>query len=72
MTMLTDYIVHCPHADCGWQGPLFPKGNRLDFQPAIPRCRVVHFECPRCQHEWHAQVVGDDVKPLPLEVVVAS
>jgi hypothetical protein len=69
--MLTDYIVHCPHVGCGWYGPLFPRGNRADFLPARPNCRVVAFECPRCRGEWHAEVIGDDVKPLPVEELVA-
>jgi hypothetical protein len=70
--MLTDYIVHCPHVGCGWYGPLFPRGNREDFGPARPRCREVTFGCPRCHLEWHAQIVGDDVQPLPLEEMAAS
>jgi hypothetical protein len=69
--MLTDYMVRCPHVGCGWYGPLFPKGNREDFRPALPSCREVTFECPRCHGEWHARVIGDDVKPLPVEELAA-
>ena len=69
--MLTDYIVHCPHVGCGWYGPLFPQGNRDAFRPARPSCREVIFECPRCQGEWHAEVIGDDVKSLPVEELLA-
>src|SRR5205814_584414 len=34
--MLTDYLVHCPHAGCNWHGSLFPKGNREAWRPAAP------------------------------------
>ncbi len=62
--MLTDYVVTCPHHDCHWSGCLFPRGDREAFRPAVPRVREVAFECPRCHREWHARVVGDDVKPI--------
>ena len=71
MAMLTDYIVHCPHAGCGWSGPLFPQGDREDFRPALPCCHDVVFECPRCRNEWAAEVIGDDVKPLLDEELAA-
>ena len=64
--MLTDYMVRCPHPGCGWHGPLFPLGNRDAWKPAVPGVNEVVFDCPRCHGEWHARVVGDDVKPLPL------
>ena len=70
--MLTDYIVHCPHVGCGWHGPLFPRGNRDNFKPATPSCHEVVFECPRCHREWHAEVIGDDVHPLPSEPIPTS
>lgn len=71
--MLTDYLVKCPHSGCGWFGSLFPKGNREAWRAAVPSVREVTFECPRCHGEWHAQVIGDDVKALPLEdLAVAS
>ena len=70
--MLTDYLVKCPHSNCGWFGSLFPKGNREAWLAAVPSVREVTFECPRCHGEWHAQVIGDDVKPLPVEELATS
>ena len=64
--MLTDYMVKCPHHGCGWSGSLLPKGNRDAWRAALPTVHEVAFECPRCHTEWHAEVIGDDVKPLPL------
>jgi hypothetical protein len=37
----------------------------------VPQTKVAVFKCPRCDQEWRAQVVGDDVKPLPAEELVA-
>ncbi|HKB38418.1 MAG TPA: hypothetical protein VKD72_18390 [Gemmataceae bacterium] len=70
--MLTDYLVKCPHSSCGWFGSLFPKGNGEAFRAALPSVREVVFECPRCHGEWHAQVIGDDVKPLPVEELITA
>lgn len=64
--MLTDYLVRCPHPGCKWYGALFPNGNREAWRSATPNVNEVVFECPRCHGEWHARVIGDDVKPLPL------
>src|SRR5262249_30333986 len=69
MDMLTDYMVKCPHLGCNWSGSLLPKGNHEAWRAAVPTVRAVTFECPRCHREWHGQVIGDDVKPLPLEEV---
>jgi hypothetical protein len=33
----------------------------------MPTVKIVCFSCPRCKEEWQAQVIGDDVKPLPDE-----
>lgn len=63
--MLTDYMVSCPN--CHWSGCLLPASNRQAWHPALPAAKVVCFHCPRCQDEWQAQVIGDDVKPLPQE-----
>jgi hypothetical protein len=27
---------------------------------------IVEFECPRCQQDWQARVIGDDVESLPV------
>ena len=63
--MLTDYVVSCPN--CRWSGCLLPSTNRQPRQGALPAVKIVCFACPRCREEWHAQVIGDDVKPLPRE-----
>jgi hypothetical protein len=63
--MLTSYLVSCPHPSCGWFGSLLPTKNGVPML-SIPGA-VVSFHCPQCEGEWHAKVVGDDVKPLPLE-----
>jgi hypothetical protein len=31
---------------------------------------VAVFHCPKCERDWRARVVGDDVTPLPLEDVL--
>jgi hypothetical protein len=70
--MLTDYLVTCPYPDCHWFGSLFPQGNPEAWKPALPTCHEVVFECPRCHGVWHAQIIGDDVKSLPLEEVALT
>jgi hypothetical protein len=69
--MLTSYSVKCPHTECGWRGSLLPRGNAEAWRGSSPSLSEVVFECPQCQCEWHARVVGDDVVPLPLEELVA-
>jgi hypothetical protein len=65
--MLTSYRVKCPHLDCNWSGSLLPQGDTRLFQGALPSTNHVVFQCPACEGQWLAKVVGDDVKPLPLE-----
>jgi hypothetical protein len=65
--MLTDYMVTCPHPGCHWSGSLLPSRNRDAWRSALPTTHDVTFVCPRCGGEWHAELVGDDVRPLPLE-----
>jgi hypothetical protein len=65
--MLTDYMVTCPHPGCHWSGSLLPSRNREAWRAAAPTTHHIVFECPRCHGEWHAELVGDDVRPLPLE-----
>jgi hypothetical protein len=65
--MLTDYLVHCPHAGCEWRGCLFPEGSRDAWRPAVPTVREVNFLCPRCRRTWRARIVGEDAIALPLE-----
>jgi len=64
--MLTSYLVTCPHPGCHWFGSLLPHDHLEAWRSAIPTTREVAFQCPRCDREWHARVVGDDVVPLPL------
>jgi hypothetical protein len=63
--MLTDYFVHCPNEECNWRGTLFPKSNRERSPVAVGMMNVIHFQCPHCQREWRARIVGEDAIPLP-------
>jgi hypothetical protein len=65
--MLTSYLVACPHVGCGWFGSLLPSRDQEAWNPLIPTTPVAVFQCPQCQRQWRARVVGDDVVPLPLE-----
>jgi hypothetical protein len=69
--MLTSFVVRCPHPECRWFGSLIPTttAGPLQGKPGV-RPEVV-FRCPSCKNEWHARVVGDDVRPLPLATVGA-
>ncbi len=64
--MLTDFMVTCPHVGCNWSGSLLPCSNLEAWRGATPSTQVVLFRCPHCHGEWRAQLVGDDVKPVPL------
>jgi hypothetical protein len=68
--MLTDYMVSCPLPGCGWSGSLLPSQNREAWRNAAPTTHEVLFRCPRCGGEWRAELVGDDIRPLPLETVL--
>jgi hypothetical protein len=70
--MLTSYLVSCPHFGCNWFGSLLPQDTAEAWRGASPTRKEVVFQCPLCQGEWHARVVGDDVIPLPLDVAVTS
>ena len=59
--MLTSYLVKCPHLDCNWFGSLLPLGDTEAWRGSTPTKSMVMFQCPRCQGEWQARVVGDDV-----------
>jgi hypothetical protein len=65
--MLTSYRVTCPHAGCGWIGSLLPQTDTQAFRGAVVAAKVVVFQCPKCDKQWRARVVGDDVVTLPLE-----
>jgi len=65
--MLTSYRVTCPHLGCHWMGSLLPHDHLEAWATSSPTTKMVTFECPQCQREWHARVVGDDVVSLPLE-----
>ncbi len=69
--MLTSYVVACPHSGCDWFGSLLPQGNAESWRGSAPSQSIVDFQCPQCQREWQARVVGDDVVPLPLADLVA-
>jgi hypothetical protein len=68
--MLTDYMVTCPYAGCHWSGSLLPCANRDAWRTAAPTTHDVAFHCPRCGREWHAHLVGDDVRPILTEEVL--
>jgi hypothetical protein len=68
--MLTSYLVACPHLGCGWTGSLLPSRNQEAWNSLLPTTKIAVFQCPRCEREWRARVVGDDVKPLPLEEAI--
>jgi hypothetical protein len=65
--MLTSYLVSCPHFGCGWNGSLLPCRNAEAWRGFTPTTSIAVFECPRCQRLWRGRIVGDDIKPLPLE-----
>jgi hypothetical protein len=65
--MLTSYRVSCPHAGCNWSGSLLPQTDTQFFRPAAPTCKIIVFQCPRCEGQWKARVEGDDAYSLPLE-----
>ena len=67
--MLTSYLVRCPHADCRWFGSLMPEAKVEAWHGTIPVQPQVRFRCPKCRGEWRARMVGEDVRPLPLEKV---
>lgn len=69
--MLTSYVVTCPHLGCNWSGSLLPRGDAESWRGSLPTTKTVVFQCPQCEGEWQAQVVGDDVVSLPLEELVA-
>ena len=48
-----------------------PAANANAWRSAIPTTKTVAFECPQCHGQWQARLVGDDVKPLPLQEVAA-
>jgi hypothetical protein len=64
--MLTSYWVRCPHGACHWSGSLLPQKTDT-WHGAQAVVEVVVFQCPHCQAEWRARVVGDDVVPLAEE-----
>jgi hypothetical protein len=68
--MLTSYLVKCPHVGCGWFGSLLPRREDDSWSSPMPARPIVRFQCPQCQGEWQARVVGDDVVSLPVEEMV--
>jgi hypothetical protein len=70
--VLTSYWVACPHADCHWSGSLLPQNEADSWRGLAPVPGVVVFQCPHCQGEWQAKVVGEDVVPLPVQAPVSS
>lgn len=70
--MLTSYVVRCPHKNCRWSGSLMPSAKPAapwENSIGLPVKKEVVFECPKCRGVWHARIVGDDVRALPVEVL---
>jgi hypothetical protein len=63
--MLTSYWVNCPHAGCKWSGTLLPLSDTQLFRFAAPTVKTIVFQCPQCERQWRARIVGDDAVPLP-------
>jgi hypothetical protein len=70
--MLTSYLVKCPHVGCDWFGSLLPRRDAAAWSGAYQARPVVEFQCPQCQGEWRARVVGEDVRALPLEEMATA
>ena len=64
--MLTSYWVRCPQPGCKWSGTLLPLTDVDQFRFAAPTVKTIAFQCPRCERQWRARIVGDDAVPLPL------
>jgi len=65
--MMTSYLVRCPHSGCRYFGSIQPASRVETPHGAIPARPQVLFKCPKCQTQWKALLVGEDVKPLPLD-----
>lgn len=59
--MLTDYMVTCPNAACGWSGSLLPQQNRDAWRSALPATEIIQFRCPKCRTRWLAHLIGDEL-----------
>jgi hypothetical protein len=70
--MLTSYFVRCPHKGCAWFGSLLPSQDTQLWRGSLPGTQVAVFHCPSCDRQWRARVVGDDVRPLPLDEKVPT
>jgi len=70
--MLTSYLVKCPHLGCEWFGSLLPSRDTDSWRGPVPTVPVASFECPQCHRSWRAQIIGDDVKPMPVQELVHS
>jgi hypothetical protein len=69
--MLTDYMVTCPRPDCGWTGSLLPSRNQDAWKSAMPATQTIVFHCPRCQRDWTAHLIGDNLVKEHYEEFVA-
>ena len=63
---MTRFLVNCPHAGCSWRGRLKATPSLVPQFGFATNVSIVNFECPRCQQDWQARVIGDDVESLPL------
>ena len=60
------HLVKCPHLGCDWAGSLPGSPDADSWRGLATNVLIVTFLCPRCQQEWQARVIGDDVESLPL------
>ena len=60
------HLVKCRQFGCHWSGLLSPRRDTDCISVHEPIGAIVVFRCPCCQQEWHARVLGGQVKPLRM------
>ena len=65
--MPSGYLVKCPQLRCDWFGRLQPSTDADAWSAALSTTEIAGFECPCCQHEWQAYLVGGQAVPVPLD-----
>jgi hypothetical protein len=51
---------------------VLPLTDTQLFRPASPMVKTIVFQCPSCERQWRARIVGDDAVPLPADEKVSS
>jgi hypothetical protein len=67
--MLNAHLVKCRQFGCHWSGLLSPNCAADSTGEFVHTGTIVVFQCPCCQQEWRARVLGGRVKPLPMDDV---